>query len=145
MLQSPGPISLFSHIIILLPENETTRPQPRMYPKIISLFNLLLAISLLFSIASALPLHKMDDISFRSEAQLIARSQPSTGRVHARSFAGDTKPTNTNFKRDPPTKARDEPKRSQVVKGRTPEMENPFRGKTKVYSGNYWRRKVYHL
>ncbi|KIM97587.1 hypothetical protein OIDMADRAFT_20617 [Oidiodendron maius Zn] len=85
-----------------------------MYPKIISLFNLLLAISLLFSIASAVPLHKMDDISFRSEAQLIARSQPSTGRVHARSFASDTKPTDTNFKRDPPTKARDEPKRSQV-------------------------------
>jgi hypothetical protein len=116
----------------------------------LSLFNLLLALSLLFSLTSAAPIPtRLDDVSFRPEPKVVERyAQPSTGRLHARSFHIDTVPSRTHLKRDLPTEARDEPRRSHVAKKNLPHfpaMENSLRGKTKVYSGNYWRRKVYHL
>jgi hypothetical protein len=112
-----------------------------MYPSmLLSLFNLVVAISLLFSLTSAFPVHnQMGDFSFHAETQIAQRQQPSTGRLHAREFNVESAPINTHLKRDEPT-------RSQVVKrNRVPMMENSLRGKTKVYSGNYWRRKVYQL
>jgi hypothetical protein len=111
-----------------------------MYPSMLSLFNLLLALSLLFSPTSAFPVNnQMGDVSFRAEAHIAQRQQPSAGRLHARSFNVESAPIITHLERDEPT-------RSQVVKrNRVRMMENSLRGKTKVYSGNYWRRKVYHL
>lgn len=114
--------------------------QRKMYPSTLSLFNLLLALSLLFSLTSAFPVNnQMGDVSFRAEAHIAQRQQPSAGRLHARSFNVESAPIITHLERDEPT-------RSQVVKrNRVRMMENSLRGKTKVYSGNYWRRKVYHL
>ena len=124
-----------------------------MHPNMLSLVNLLLALSLLFSLTSAAPIpSRLDDVTFRPgpEIEIAKRhEQLSTGRLHARSFNIDPVPSHTHLKRDEPTQARDEPKRSHAVKKshlpHFPAMENSLRGKTKVYSGNYWRRKVYHL
>jgi hypothetical protein len=113
----------------------------RMATSIFSLFNLLLAISLLLSLASALPLQdRMSDVSVHQQAEshTVPRYN-GPGRAHPRWFP---KASARSLVR----KARTTQKETQDTKKvRTPRMENSLRGKTKVYSGNYWGRKVYHV
>ena len=108
------------------------------------LFNLLLALSLLFTLTSALPYRsRVDDVTMTPSPL----EMPSRRRLRARSFDidADDAPHGhiyTHLKRHslptPSYTTEDEYGHGLTGREPAPTMENSLRGKTKVYSGNYW-------
>jgi hypothetical protein len=109
------------------------------------LFNLLLALSLLFTFTSALPYRSRVDDATPTPSP---REMPSRRRLHARSFDvdADNAPTHAHIyshlkRHSLPTPApttEDEYGHGLAGREPVPTMENSLKGNTKVYVGNYW-------
>lgn len=113
--------------------------QTNMPSKFLSFLNLFLAITLFFSLTMAQPVRVSGRMPARpqSEPKMDTQSNYGGGRLHARSF-------NREFKRTPAPEPSSDLEGNLFIE-RAPAVENSLRGNTKVYSGNYWKRKTYHV